>query len=332
MKKAIFLWLMGMPVLVANAQDIHFSQFFHVPFNINPAEAGMFDGDYRLGAVQRTQWRSVTKPYSTFGLSGDLAFQEANAGASLSLYQDRAGDSRFNTFRVEPGVSLHLAASADSAKVLSLGMQFSLTNRSIDYSDLYFDNQYNGFGYDPSLNPGESFVRDSRWYFDAHIGALFSAKVDARKRYKAGFALFNLVSPEQSFFEASIPLDKRINIHGSAEWDIHDEWDIIPGLLISLQGTYREVIIGGTARRILNNRGGLYRTAFGGMYFRARDAGFLMMGMDYDDWRVALSYDVNLSDLRVASDGRGGLEITVQYILRTFKPGALNKKICLEYL
>lgn len=326
------LWLMGMGAFFGRAQDIHFSQFFHVPFNTNPAEAGMFEGDYRLGAVQRTQWRSVTKPYSTFGLSGDMALPQANAGASLSIYQDRAGDSRFNTFRVEPGASLQLPVSSDSTKVLSLGLQFSLTNRSIDYSDLYFDNQYNGFGYDPSIDPGESFMRDSRWYFDAHLGALYSAKVDTRKRYSAGIALFNLVSPEQTFFEASIPLDKRINVHGSAEWEVHKVWDVLPSMLVSLQGTYREFIIGGSARRILNDRGGMYRTAFGGMYFRTRDAGFFMLGMDYDDWRVALSYDINLSDLRVASNGRGGLEITVQYILRTFKPGPLNKKVCLEYL
>ena len=57
----------------ANAQDIHFSQFFNTPLAQNPANIGQFRGNYRMGAVYRQQWRSVTVPYSTFGMGGDAA-------------------------------------------------------------------------------------------------------------------------------------------------------------------------------------------------------------------------------------------------------------------
>ena len=55
------------------AQDIHFSQFFNAPYAQSPANIGQFDGDYRAGAIYRQQWRSVTTPYSTFGIGGDAA-------------------------------------------------------------------------------------------------------------------------------------------------------------------------------------------------------------------------------------------------------------------
>ena len=54
--------------LTGMAQDIHFSQFYFSPLNLNPAATGIFDGDYRIAGNHRQQWRSVTTPYTTFGI------------------------------------------------------------------------------------------------------------------------------------------------------------------------------------------------------------------------------------------------------------------------
>ncbi|MCB9179736.1 MAG: type IX secretion system membrane protein PorP/SprF, partial [Flavobacteriales bacterium] len=56
-----------------HAQDIHFSQFFHTPLANGPGSIGAFDGDYRINGIYRQQWRSVTRPYRTFGLGADAA-------------------------------------------------------------------------------------------------------------------------------------------------------------------------------------------------------------------------------------------------------------------
>ena len=69
--RLFFLFFISTPLF---SQDIHYSQFYNSPLNLNPANTGMFDGDFRFAANQRTQWRSVTVPFSTFSLSAD-AFQ-----------------------------------------------------------------------------------------------------------------------------------------------------------------------------------------------------------------------------------------------------------------
>src|SRR5690606_35637327 len=69
LKKCIFLVLL-LPIM-AGAQDIHFSQFFETPVLRNPALAGIFTGDYRVQAVYRDQWRSVTDGYKTVSLNGE---------------------------------------------------------------------------------------------------------------------------------------------------------------------------------------------------------------------------------------------------------------------
>jgi hypothetical protein len=53
-------------------QDIHFSQFSGSLLNISPGYTGMFNGDYRLSAIYRSQWQSVPVSYSTFNMNGEI--------------------------------------------------------------------------------------------------------------------------------------------------------------------------------------------------------------------------------------------------------------------
>ena len=58
----------------------------------------------------------------------------------------------------------------------------------------------------------------------------------------------------------------------------------------------------------------------------------LPIGMYYNSWRVGLSYDVNYSPLNVASNYRGGWEISVIYILRELLPKRRNFKHCPNFI
>ena len=106
----------------------------------------------------------------------------------------------------------------------------------------------------------------------------------------------------------------------------------MPGALLSVQGKFKEFILGSSVRHVLLEQRGLFRTVYGGVFFRTRDAGFIVAGMDYDQWRFGASYDINISDLKTASNGKGGLEISVVYILRTIKMPVINKFLCPDYL
>ena len=57
------------------AQDIHFSQYTGSILNVNPAFTGLFDGDYRVNGIYRSQWSSVPVPYSTISIAVDGRFK-----------------------------------------------------------------------------------------------------------------------------------------------------------------------------------------------------------------------------------------------------------------
>ncbi|MCB0762281.1 MAG: PorP/SprF family type IX secretion system membrane protein [Flavobacteriales bacterium] len=319
----------------SSAQDIHFSQFDVAPMNYNPAMTGQFDGDYRFIGNQRTQWRSVTTPYSTFGLSADARNmnQIAGLGTGVSLYRDRAGDSRYTTTVVNVAGSWLVPVSNDSLHTLSMGAQFGLTHRKIDYSQLQYDNQWNGLQYDPNIDPNEPTTRNSRTHLNLNIGLGYYFKPERRKEFYAGFGLYNLNNPRQSFYDASgVNLDPRFNVHVNAAFPITEKVDVLPSILFQSQGKFKEVIVGSLARYILNDVGGLYRAVYAGIQYRTRDALYLTVGGHYDNWRAGISYDINLSGLRPASNARGGLELSIIYIFKKLRMPEIKDRICPEYI
>ena len=76
MKSLKIFYLLIIAILVlqdADAQDLHFSQFFNNPLLTNPANTGFIpDADYRLGASYRNQYSNIMAvPYKTMSIFGD---------------------------------------------------------------------------------------------------------------------------------------------------------------------------------------------------------------------------------------------------------------------
>ncbi len=327
----------------ARCQDIHFSQFWASPFNLNPGLAGAFDGDYRFILNQRTQWRSITVPYNTFGISADasdlnpspLSHRPAleQLGAAVSFYTDRAGDSRLSTTQFQLALSYAIPVKTASNAAVIPGLLLGLHNTGIDYAQLNFDNQWNGLFYDPSLDTGENFARDTRTYANLGFGLVYYAQEGRRNFTEAGMALLNLNNPAQSWFDMSgINLDSRLNVHARHRRPVHKQVDIEPALLLMRQGSYREYGLGLNGYYIMEENGGLFRSVYAGVFVRARDAGYVVAGMEYDSWNAAVSYDFNTSNLRPASNGRGGFEFSIVYILRRPDLRLNLPKSCPDYL
>ncbi|MCS7037873.1 MAG: type IX secretion system membrane protein PorP/SprF [Saprospiraceae bacterium] len=53
------------------AQDLHFSQFYHHPMHYSPALTGAFEGEVRAMGLARSQWTSVPVSYQSLALGAD---------------------------------------------------------------------------------------------------------------------------------------------------------------------------------------------------------------------------------------------------------------------
>lgn len=317
------------------AQDIHFSQFQAAPLHYNPAFTGQFDADYRLSGIQRTQWRSVTTPFVTFGFAGDARsiFGRDDYAGGIYLMQDRAGDSRFNTFQLNTSLAKRFLLQNREGESLAFGAQLGFTRQNIDLNALRFDNQWNGVQYSSSLSSRENLSRESFTFLQLNLGAAYFKSWSRRKRIQSGISVYQWHAPAQTFYdEEDVRLNPRVGLQFDASLPLDEHWDIQPGVMMSFQARYREILIGAQGRYILMDDERFWRALYGGVFFRTRDAGYLVAGMEYDQWKVGLSYDINYSDLEVASANRGGFEISVVYLMHKFRPPKIKERPCPDYL
>lgn len=327
----VLVVLLLMTSLPSAAQDIHFSQFFNTPLASGPGTIGAFDGEYRFNGIFRQQWRAVTIPYRTFAFGGDAVNAAGVKGLGLGawLFNDKAGDSRLNQFHLSVGASWTQRFGTTDEHALTGGVQFGFTSISLDPGALTFDNQYNGYYFDPGLSSGEQFARSSATHADFNIGATYRYRSDARTHLQVGIGLFNLTQPEISFLGGpSTALDMRTSSHVMVQFPVAAKLDLLPMVQFMSQGEFQELDLGSNLRYIMLDRYGLKRAALVGLHFRAADAGYVYAGLEHDDWTFGLSYDINTSDLVPASRNRGAIEITAIRILRKRPSIPVHFKAC----
>ena len=315
---------------ISFGQDIHWSQFNDNQLFQNPGQAGHFDGDYRFIANYRDQWRSVTVPFSTLSMSADAKFK--NYGVGLLLFHDQAGDGTFRTVEFQGNVSRLFKLTKDSMHTIRPGVNFGMNHRQINWDALYFDSQYNGYIFNPAAATNETYQNDRKTNISIGVGSLYEWRKNERFKVLSGFGIYNLNRPNQGFYTEKIQRDIRFTIFAKGTFKINRKWDAIPSLQFNNQGVYRELLVGGSAKYYLTSSTKIYQALYGGVWYRNRDAAYLTFGYDYKDFFTGVSYDINYSKLVPASRARGGLEIAVRYIIRTFKPKRIIHRVCPDYI
>lgn len=315
----------------SNAQDIHFSQFDQAMLWQNSAQVGAFNGQFRFAANQRNQWRSVTTPYQTFGFSAEVKSIGSKLWSfGLNAGSDVAGDSRFRTSQVHLHVAHKLYSPNDSLEIRG-GGSFGFTSRGFDPSDLVYDSQWNGMNFDPSLSNNEIYSTNALNYPSIAL-AIYIQKQQKIIRWHLGYSLNNITRPKQSFKDNSaVILDMRHAIQASAVMPLNSIYTIEVLSLFQSQGKMKEMVLGPRMYYKLPSENWENQRLFAGVHGRFRDALWIELGAEYNEWRVGLSYDLNTSALRSASAGRGGLEFSIVYIVPPkLKHGTL-KKVCVPY-
>ncbi|TVR78997.1 MAG: type IX secretion system membrane protein PorP/SprF [Chitinophagaceae bacterium] len=299
------------------AQDIHFSQYFASPLNLNPAMTGNFNGSFRVAGIYRNQYFSVTRPYVTYGGSFDASLfrNQLNfdqMGVGLNVYSDVAGDGNLTTQSATASFAYHKVLDEYNRHSISVGVQGGVVQKRVDVNSLIFESQIDADGnVNTGLPSGENFANTSILYPDFNAGILWQSVISDRALGYGGFSLHHINQPEESFLENSDNrLEHRYVGHGGFDIRVGDYATIMPGFLIMMQSEAREISIGSALGYDLSGNS----TVFFGAWHRLQDAIILYTGFEISDLRVGFSYDINTSDLRTASRGNGGLELSLIYI------------------
>ncbi|MFT5858993.1 MAG: type IX secretion system PorP/SprF family membrane protein [Flavobacteriaceae bacterium] len=307
-------------------QDAHLSLYDAAPLFLNPALTGVFEGTWRLHAQYRTQWKAVNfKPYTNALISFDKPYKKWGFGGQITNF--RAGIGNFNAF--QGTFSTAYSTSIDKAKRhnISFGIQAGLSQKTIEFGLLSYDNQYttqNGGGFDQTISSGENFAGTSIIVPVTNAGFLyFFASQQSRLNPFVGFSAFNLITPKETYLGADNRLPIRYYAHVGTRINITEQLYLIPKALMMQQLEFMEQTYAIDAGYYLKGAD-LY--LLGGVVYRNSDAFIITVGAKMDAFIAKVGYDVNVSSLSTVSTGRGGLELSFTYMGQKKKPK--TEKIC----
>lgn len=324
--------ILSLLVVSANkAQDRHFSQFYAAPIYLNPALTGNYDGGFRIGLNYRDQWRgTLDNPFVTTSGFVDLKMKapispshKDYAAIGAIFFSDKVSAVDFNTNNLSLTGAIHKSLDINNSQYLSLGFQFGISSRNINYEKLDFADQFNGIdGFTELTN--EVFPTNNFSFGDLSTGIHYSVRVKKNFTLYAGGAIHHLLQPKISFYESdnggTSVLSRKFTLYAGSEIPVNNAMSIIPRVFLMKQGEHLELTGGANFRALINDYSGI-AIHFGGWLRTNRsidgivnpDAFIVLAGFEYNRILFGFSYDVNLGSLS-NSRGRQAFEFSIGYL------------------
>lgn len=331
--KVVYTLLLAVFALCLGAQDIHFSQFYMSPLNLNPAMTGVMNCNSRIAINYRSQWASVLgeNAFQTYSVSYDQRIAVGRNdyfGIGGTFWGDRAGEANFatTTGKVSASYSKKMGGSRNFGNYLVAGVELGAAQRSLDFLALRWGSQHDGDGgFNPNIASGEDGLdRDQFLFADLAGGLLWFMVFDANNSLYVGGAFHHLNRANQSFStQGEDLLYSRYTGHAGGEFMLTDRFGLVPGVIVMSQGPSFQVNTGTNIKFLLDSGRNAASQSFQvGLWTRISnrldssvltDALILSTRFDYQNFALGFSYDLNTSDLKVATDGNGGFELSLQY-------------------
>lgn len=336
MKKLIFSVSIFL-CLSAFAQDPHFTQFWAKPLELNPSMAGSLEGKFRLAVLHRNQWRSIMQgnSFKSYVGSFDMRFnggfaEEDSWGVGINFLNDKGGFQKTGATQIGGTFAYHKFLGDigwEGHHQISLGFRGEYSDRSVNFGDITFNNMWdsNTGGYDGALT--ENLPKERKTFMDFGTGLLYEFYIDNRTNFYGGLAIHHLTQPNVSFSGVEHKLNMRMVFHGGARLPLADLFDVQPRIIVMKQGKWFEMMYGANLRFVIGDyeketalyAGAHHRLVNNVTKFGSEALGF-NAGVEFANCQIGFAYDVNVSDLNKASDGRGGYELFL-----IFTGGELSK-------
>jgi type IX secretion system PorP/SprF family membrane protein len=311
----------------ALAQDFHLSQFTTATQLYNPAVTGLFEESFRATIVHRDQWKNIFSGYKTNLLDAQyklLSYYNDNyTGFGLCVVQDEAGKAQQKTLSIKGNVAYHLLAN--SKNLLSGGVQVGYLQRSIDWTGLAWDAQYNGIEYDPSMDDKEKFLSRKDGTIDLSAGVNWRKKMNSKSKFNMSLGIHHTNQSLQFLRKGN----ERYRYRQTATTTLYakgNHVDMRYDILYQRQGGAMELMLGavGTYRLGGDSRYTNVKTSSAiaaGVYYRYQDALHPVISFEFK--RIAIigvGYDIRIGKITGVTQTIGGPEFNLTYI------GAFDRK------
>ncbi len=322
----ILLLLLSFPVL-GNGQDVHYSQYAFAPSLLSPALSNSFGSEFRGGAIYRNQWASVPVDYTSFlGYFDKKMLRKSVFGTHIALggqfQYDQAGDAGLGLLKVQ--LNTTVSKTLTPSLMASIGVGLGYASRQFNPDKLSFGSQFTD-RYHEELNSGELFNQTKVSYADLNVGINASVNIRQKISGNMGASLAHINFPKVGFNDPTIQLTPTINLYAIGEVYLAEKMTLLFNTVYRHQLAYNELVLSSGIKIFLNKEinKDLAISFLAGL--RQKDAFFPEVHLYYKNWTGGISYDLNTSDFNVATAGRGGPELSIQYTANTVVPPKKSK-------
>ena len=299
------------------AQDIHFSMFYASPLTLNPALTGANDGTYRVAAIYRNQWQSVSTPYNTFAGSFDIKLLQEKLkndvfGVGALIQSDQSGDGKLTSTSAMLSAAFHKGLDKNHKHFIGLGAQFAFTQNSLKWQQLAFPDQFSGTDFNINQSNGENISKPTVNFFDMNMGLLQQSTFNDIVGNMTGFSIYHLVEPNESFLGQHVKLADRFAVHEGLRLRAVKNFYICPNFIFQYQNKAQEINLGSSFEYHIPGPKTETVASIGGWY-RIGDAAIVTAGLEYYKVRAMFAYDINTSSLKPATNERGAFELCIIY-------------------
>jgi type IX secretion system PorP/SprF family membrane protein len=338
----IALMLASLPVVAQ--QDFHFSQFFAAPITYNPATSGAFEGDFRATLNYRNQYSALSSaPFQTMGFTADMPIKLSNEtydrnflGAGIMVINDNSGTVNFNTLHAAGNIAyaIDLGGTNTNPHFMSVGLQVSYIQRTIDFNKASWESQWTGIGFNQGLPTGENYqgkMNESAVSLGAGFSYFRSFNEDTR--LLGGVAILNANAPEIQLLGTENNLFRKYVMHAGMSIARPESYiTFLPNLFVMFQGPNQIIDIGSEVEFSLWDRTQFtdFRNNLStavGAYYRYKDAIYFIGRVNYYDFSLGISYDFTTSNLNKGNSGQGGVELVLSYRTLFNGPGTNRQKL-----
>ena len=306
-----------------NAQDPHFSQYNAVSYLLNPSLTGFFNADYKLSAQYRSQWGSFSSGFRTIGAAAEFnvmrgKLKDDHFSLGVSFLNDRAGDAPLYSNNFSFSFAYRKALGSRVKHRIGIGFQGSLLSQKMDATQFLFDSQYDGVEVDPDVPSGEQLSEGSGINGDVSTGVMWQVMPSRDFNIYFGASYFHILQPKIDLLnQVGYQYYSRYMVHTGAYIYVNKLINLLPSIAYYQQRFSNQINFGSYLQFVLED---YYEqpTAFAiGAWTRMglpqTDAVIVGARLDFRGINLGVSYDINISSLKVASKSRGAFELTLAY-------------------
>ncbi len=313
------------------SQDLHFSNYYYSPLYLSPAKTGAFAGTYRLGANVRDQFSSfIEKPYQSLMAYADMPIAFGLKphhwiGVGMNVYSDRAGDLGLGNTGAHLSVAYHYALDPGYKTVITAGVQYGMTQRTINKDNYRSEMTING-----NIDPDENLLNNfNPSLSDINFGLSLKNWTSKTSYIDIGASLYHLTQSDFRFNSSTIdnPVRRRINAYAEYHIQSTDQLAIKPIIVYSKMFLFQNLFGQMNMEYRPNKKSDTIIK--GGLGYRVGDAVQLLAGMIYKGWDVGIAYDLTVSSAASYTNRQGGIELGIKrIIIANRKPKVKPKELC----